>query len=105
MLTYLRNIRKSLIDSRSVRKYVLYAFGEIFLVMIGILLALQVNRWNENRKDRAFEILSLVQIKGDLLTDIASLNRQDSFHKNNGIKNIKAIELFNNATSIEILEK
>ena len=34
----------------SFRKYLVYAFGEVFLVMIGIILALQVNNWNEHRK-------------------------------------------------------
>ncbi len=51
MLTLLRQIRKSLIQSGSARKYILYAIGEILLVMVGILLALQVNNWNEQRKD------------------------------------------------------
>jgi hypothetical protein len=36
-------------------KYFIYAIGEIFLVMVGILLALQVNNWNEKRKDRRLE--------------------------------------------------
>ena len=49
MLTFFRKIRKSLIDSSSARRYLLYAIGEILLVMIGILLALQVNNWNEHR--------------------------------------------------------
>jgi len=50
MLTVLRKIRKSLIDSSATRKYFFYAFGEIALVVIGILIALQINNWNENRK-------------------------------------------------------
>lgn len=55
MLTLLRKIRQSLIESGSVKRYILYAAGEIFLVMIGILLALQVNNWNEERKNRTLE--------------------------------------------------
>ena len=51
MLTFFRLIRKSLIDSSSARKYLLYAIGEIALVVIGILIALQINNWNEWRKD------------------------------------------------------
>tara|TARA_B100000497_G_C7695677_1_gene424750 strand:- start:231 stop:434 length:204 start_codon:yes stop_codon:yes gene_type:complete len=55
MLTFLRKIRKSLIESGSSRKYLLYAVGEIALVVIGILIALQINNWNEFRKDRKVE--------------------------------------------------
>tara|TARA_Y100000385_G_C13099534_1_gene643585 strand:- start:2936 stop:3121 length:186 start_codon:yes stop_codon:yes gene_type:complete len=55
MLTLLRKIRKSLIDSGSSRKYLLYAIGEIALVVIGILIALQINNWNESRKDRQWK--------------------------------------------------
>lgn len=44
-----------MIDSGSARKYLLYTIGEILLVMIGILLALQVDNWNQNRIDREKE--------------------------------------------------
>lgn len=53
MLHFFRNIRKSLLKEGRVSKYLAYALGEIFLVMIGILLALQVNNWNEQRKSNA----------------------------------------------------
>ena len=49
MITLFRRIRQKLIDSGSASKYVLYALGEILLVVIGILIALQVNNWNEKR--------------------------------------------------------
>ena len=70
MLTFLRKIRKSLIESGSTRKYLLYAIGEILLVMIGILLALQVNNWNEWRKDRLLEIDYLENVKKELSFNI-----------------------------------
>ncbi len=66
MLTFLRKIRKSLIESGSARKYLLYAIGEILLVMIGILLALQVNNWNERQKTRDLEIKYLKEIKEEI---------------------------------------
>ncbi len=50
MLGFLRRIRRSLIKEGHLRKYLIYAIGEILLVMIGILLALQVNNWNEQIK-------------------------------------------------------
>ena len=49
MLRFFRQIRQSLIMNDNTRKYIWYALGEIFLVMIGILLALQVNNWNQDR--------------------------------------------------------
>jgi hypothetical protein len=62
MLTFFRRIRKGLIDNSSARKYLLYAIGEITLVVIGILIALQINNWNEWRKDRIKEEKSLQEI-------------------------------------------
>jgi len=60
MLKFFRTIRKKLIEEDNVRKpaspagrYLLYAIGEILLVVIGILIALQVNNWNESRLERA----------------------------------------------------
>jgi hypothetical protein len=44
-------------------KYFKYAIGEILLVMIGILLALQVNNWNESRKDRKVETKAIVALQ------------------------------------------
>ena len=55
MLRFFRQIRKTLMKQNKVRTYLLYAVGEIVLVMIGILLALQVNNWNEENKARAQE--------------------------------------------------
>lgn len=49
MLRFFRHIRKSLVEQTKVRTYLLYATGEILLVVIGILIALQVNNWNEKR--------------------------------------------------------
>lgn len=49
MITLFRRIRKKLIATGTISKYLLYAIGEILLVVIGILIALQVNNWNEQR--------------------------------------------------------
>ncbi|MFH4967884.1 DUF6090 family protein [Gaetbulibacter sp. M240] len=49
MLKFFRNIRKRLLSESKFRNYFLYAIGEIILVVIGILIALQINNWNEAR--------------------------------------------------------
>ncbi|SRR6056297_283335 len=50
MITLFRRVREKLIASGSITKYLFYAIGEILLVVIGILIALQVNNWNEERR-------------------------------------------------------
>ena len=77
MLTFLRKIRKSLIESDSTHnpvspasRYLLYALGEIALVVIGILIALQINNWNEEKKDRLKE----KEVLQDILTNLERNN-------------------------------
>ena len=54
-------------------KYFKYAIGEIFLVVIGILIALQINNWNEERKNQDFEKEILEQIRANLIKDKLTL--------------------------------
>ena len=63
MLTFLRKIRKSSIGAGSTRKYLFYALGEIILVVLGILIALQINTWNTQRLERIQEQYILAQLK------------------------------------------
>ena len=79
MLTLFRKIRKSLVDSTSAKKYLLYATGEIALVVIGILIALQINNWNEWRKDRVKETEILNALGLDLERNEEILKRYISF--------------------------
>jgi hypothetical protein len=50
MIKFFRKIRQQLITKNKFSKYILYAIGEIVLVVIGILIALSINNWNETRK-------------------------------------------------------
>jgi hypothetical protein len=55
MIKFFRQIRKTLLLENKTSKYFKYAIGEIILVVIGILIALQINTWNENRKEKLEE--------------------------------------------------
>ena len=50
MINFFRKIRRKLADDNKPLKYMRYAIGEIVLVVIGILIALSINNWNENQK-------------------------------------------------------
>ena len=70
MIKFFRKIRQKLLSEGNTGKYLKYAIGEIVLVMVGILLALKVNNWNENRKlqNTINNLYSI--IKNDLQSDI-----------------------------------
>ena len=72
MLRFFRQIRERLLPiaigtDNKFSKYLLYAIGEILLVVIGILIALQINNWNEDRKSQALELKTLKELKADLI--------------------------------------
>ena len=73
MITLFRRIREKLISSGSVTKYLLYAIGEILLVVIGILIALQINNWNELQKQNERERLLLINLRNDFQTRYTEL--------------------------------
>ena len=78
-----RKIRQSMLKNRKVSQYLIYAIGEIVLVMIGILLALQVNNWNEERKLRTTINGVLKSIANDLETDTLKANSVIDYYKEN----------------------
>jgi len=75
MLTFFRRIRKGLLDMGAISKYLLYAVGEIALVVIGILIALQINTLNINRINKGLEIFYIGGIIQEIKLDLDKLNR------------------------------
>ncbi len=73
MLRFFRYIRKKLIDEKRLRNYLLYATGEIILVVIGILIALQINNWNLARQKEILFYNSLEQLYNSIKLDTESL--------------------------------
>ena len=92
MLNIFRRIRKTLIESGFARKYVLYAIGEILLVMIGILLALQVNNWNEAKKNKREESYYLQELYNDFQVnkEMLKVGEADILQKLEGIENTRS---------------
>lgn len=82
MIKFFRRIRQKLIYKGNLKRYLLYAVGEILLVMIGILLALQVNNWNQNRLERNEEQDALLNLKNDF-----ELNQSNLLQVINRFKN------------------
>lgn len=69
MIQFFRKIRQEMLTENKLSKYLLYAIGEIFLVVVGILIALQINNANENAKKKDFEITILKNIQEDIVAD------------------------------------
>ncbi len=70
MIKFFRRIRYDLMEKNKTGKYFKYAIGEIILVVIGILIALQINNWNELRIQRQKEIVNLLELKKGLESDL-----------------------------------
>jgi Family of unknown function (DUF6090) len=98
MTRIFKNIRQQLASENKAMAYLRYAIGEIILVVIGILIALQVNNWNEGRKDSRFEkeILSLIDqnleqdsisLSSELSKTILAISLTDSLLNQVNVKN------------------
>ena len=74
MIKFFRKIRRKLLYKNKISKYLLYGIGEIILVVIGILIAVQLNNKNEFRKQKLVEIDILKGIRSDILLDTVDLN-------------------------------
>lgn len=75
MIKFFRKIRRKLLSENKFSKYLLYAFGEIILVVIGILIALQVNNWNELKKSNKEENILIKNLDSEFKTNLENLTK------------------------------
>ena len=90
-----------MIVQNKVSKYLLYAIGEIALVMIGILLALQVNTWNENRKATAQEVKILKELKNDLEANLIEVKGTYDFTNDRQNYSALILDYFEKANPVD----
>ena len=102
MIKFFRKIRQGLLAENKFAKYLIYAIGEIILVVIGILIALSVNNWNQENKDHKLGEDYLLRIHHDLVQDTISF-KQIIAHNNNLREEIKGIlvTLYNGVDNIQ----
>ncbi|PNQ75290.1 hypothetical protein C1T31_03925 [Hanstruepera neustonica] len=81
MIKFFRSIRYNLMSESKTRKYFKYAIGEIILVVIGILIALQINNWNNNRLAKQAEISQIKQLLEDARADSIFFGSRANFLK------------------------
>jgi len=74
MIKFFRKIRQKMLTENKLSKYLLYAIGEIILVVIGILIALQINNWNQDKQQQKILNNIYATIKADLQQDILNID-------------------------------
>lgn len=107
MLNYLRKIRNKLLKEGNIGKYLTYAIGEIVIVVIGILLALYLNNWNQARVNKKMEIQYYQSMKNQLNDDLKTLSGEIDYNQTylDQFYFAKELILKNNKSMIDTLGK
>ncbi|MFC3879569.1 DUF6090 family protein [Algoriphagus namhaensis] len=104
MIKFFRKIRQDLLSTGKTGKYFKYAIGEIVLVVIGILIALQINNWNESNQKSKKQIELLTSLRNEINADIIYMSRQDSIYSIVENKFKIGINLFYKARNIKDID-
>ena len=93
MIKLFRQIRQKLLTENKFSKYILYAVGEIVLVVIGILIALSINNWNELKKEGVKEQKILTSLFQDFKINIKNLDDAQTLYPEMQDRSIKVLSL------------
>jgi hypothetical protein len=102
MIKFFRHIRKNLLMKNKTGTYLKYAFGEIFLVVLGILIALQINTWNEERKAITSEKSQINNIYEDIQRDVNKIDWIIGQLTNQYTTGVEILEILENKESFTI---
>ncbi|MBK8499729.1 MAG: hypothetical protein IPL52_13170 [Flavobacteriales bacterium] len=98
-------VRKRLLDDGRFKRYLVYAFGEIVLVVAGILIALQLNAWKADQRDRAAEKVHLENLREDLRLQLEVIRAQMMHDTSMSLRADTAMAFFTGGLSLEDLER
>ena len=105
MLHFFRKIRHDLIANSQTFKYLKYAIGEVILVVLGILIALQINNWNEQKKLDLKKQVYIDRLKYDLVRDTINLHYYIAeCNKKVKLWRITAKQIQNSTTTIDTIK-
>jgi len=98
MIKFFRKIRYDLMEKNKTGKYFKYAIGEIVLVVIGILIALSINNWNERHQEKREELKQLKALKLEFEKNAVILDSITKLHNENEDATLRLINATNNYT-------
>jgi hypothetical protein len=80
-MIFLKTLKHQLLSKKEFSRFLLYALGEMILLVIGILLAVEINNWNENRKTRSAEQQLVKGLKAEMVANQKELKEVLTYHK------------------------
>ena len=96
MIKFFRKIRQNLLSEGKTGKYLKYAFGEIILVVIGILIALGISNWNENRKNNNETTDFINRLTEEIEININNVNKSIEEESNHIVASKSILDMFHN---------
>ena len=104
MIKFFRKIRQKLLSENKFSKYLIYAIGEIVLVVIGILIALSINNWNIKNQERKTDRINLLALQREFIENKKILNELMELNTSNIEGATKMIESFKSGVSDSLSE-
>ena len=102
MIKFFRKIRFGMISKNKISNYIIYAIGEIVLVVIGILIALQINNWNEERKDRIQEQNILALLREEFISNLHQIENKIKLRNNIMEESSEVLDYMDSQKDIEL---
>jgi hypothetical protein len=97
-------VRQRLLDEGRLKRYLVYATGEIILVVIGIFIALQLNAWKADVKDRDLERTYLLNLRNDLVLQLEIIEEQIAHESGKVALADSATRCFETGCPLDVLE-